>query len=59
MKPATLVQQEISTSYSCWMRCTLKKTWCENLVFDKRSGELIGFVDLGDINTHLLQYEEN
>ena len=29
----------------------------EDLVFDKHSGELIGFVDLGDINTHLLQYE--
>ena len=27
------------------------------MVFDKHSGELIGFVDLGDINTHLLQYE--
>lgn len=31
----------------------------EDLVFGKHSGELIGFVDFGDINTHLLQYEEN
>jgi len=29
----------------------------EDLVFDKHSGKLIGFVDLGDVNTHLIQYE--
>lgn len=29
----------------------------ENLVFDKHSGRLIGFVDLGDVNDHLLAFE--
>ena len=27
------------------------------LVYDKHSGVLIGFENLGDINNHLLQYE--
>ena len=29
----------------------------DDLVYDKHSGVLIGFVNLGDINNHLLQYE--
>ena len=31
----------------------------EDLVFDKHSGMMIGFTDLGDINMHLLQFEES
>ena len=31
----------------------------EDLVFDKHSGMMIGFTDLGDINMHLLQCEES
>ena len=31
----------------------------EGLVYDKHSGKLIGFVDLGDINNHLLQLEKS
>ncbi len=30
----------------------------EDLVFDKITGELKGFVDLGDINNHLIKFEE-
>ena len=26
----------------------------ENLVYDKHTGKMIGFIDLGDINNHLL-----
>jgi hypothetical protein len=29
----------------------------EDLVYDKHSGKMIGFVDVGDINNHLLAYE--
>ena len=29
----------------------------DDLVYDKHSGVLIGFVNMGDINNHLLQYE--
>ena len=29
----------------------------EDLVYDKTSGELIGFTDVGDINTHLLEFQ--
>ena len=29
----------------------------EDVVFDNHSGKLIGFIDLGDINTHFQQYE--
>lgn len=29
----------------------------EDLVYDKHSGELIGFTNLGDINQHLLAFE--
>ena len=31
----------------------------EDLVFDKHSGELIGFINLGDINSHLLALEQS
>ena len=31
----------------------------EDLVFDKHSGMMIGFTNLGDINMHLLQCEES
>ena len=31
----------------------------ENLVYDKFSGELIGFSDMGDTNEHLLRLKEN
>ncbi len=31
----------------------------QDLVFDKNSGELIGFMDLGDINEHLLSLEKS
>ena len=31
----------------------------EDLVYNKHSGELVGFVNLGDINTHLLKYEQS
>ena len=30
----------------------------ESLVYDKHSGSMIGFVDLGEINNHLMAYEE-
>ena len=29
----------------------------EDLVYDKRSGELVGFINLGAINDHLIQFE--
>ena len=29
----------------------------EDLVYDKHEGTLIGFVNLGDTNNHLLQFE--
>ena len=29
----------------------------ESLVFDKHSGDLVGFVNLGDINQHLMEFE--
>ena len=29
----------------------------ENLVFDKHSGDLIGFTNLGDINQHMIEFE--
>lgn len=31
----------------------------EELVYDKHSGSLIGFVNMGDINTHLFAYERS
>uniref|UniRef100_A0A1X7VYD0 Transposable element P transposase-like RNase H domain-containing protein n=1 Tax=Amphimedon queenslandica TaxID=400682 RepID=A0A1X7VYD0_AMPQE len=31
----------------------------ENLVFNKHSGEMVGFVDLGSINNHLLDCEDS
>ena len=31
----------------------------EGLVYDKHTGELIGFTDLGDINSHLLSLEQS
>ena len=31
----------------------------EDLVYNKHSGELIGFVNLGDINSHLLRFERS
>ena len=31
----------------------------EDLVYDKHSGRLVGFVDLGSINNHLAQFEES
>ena len=31
----------------------------EDLVYDKHSGELIGFVNLGDINSHMLELERS
>lgn len=31
----------------------------EDLVFDKHSGMMIGFMDLGNINMHLLHFEES
>lgn len=31
----------------------------EDLVYDKHSGRLIGFVDLGDVNNQLLAFEES
>ena len=30
-----------------------------NLIFDKHSGELIGFTNLGEINSHLLALEQS
>ena len=30
----------------------------EGLVFDKHSGALTGFIDMGDISTHLIDYEQ-
>ena len=32
---------------------------CEDLVYDKFSGDLIGFVNLGDINQCLLAFEQS
>ena len=31
----------------------------EDLVYNKHTGELVVFVNLGDINTHLLKYEQS
>lgn len=31
----------------------------ENLVFDKHNGKMVGFVDLGNINNHLLAFEKS
>ena len=31
---------------------------CEDIVYDKYSGEMIGFSNLGDINEHLLDFEQ-
>lgn len=31
----------------------------QNLTFDKHSGELIGFMNLGEINSHLLALEQS
>ena len=31
----------------------------EGIVFDKYSGAMIGYVKLGDINNHLLQFEQS
>ena len=31
----------------------------EDLVYDKHAGTLVGFVNLGDVNNHLLQFEES
>jgi hypothetical protein len=31
----------------------------EGLVYDKHSGELVGFVDLGDINNHLMRLQKS
>lgn len=31
----------------------------EDLVFDKHSGKLIGFTNLGDINNHLIDFEQS
>ena len=30
----------------------------EGLVYNKQTGELVGFVDLGDVNNHLLAFEK-
>ena len=30
----------------------------EELIYDKHSGKLVGFVDLGDINNHLTRFEQ-
>ena len=32
---------------------------CEDLVYDKHTGVLIGFANLGDINHHLQQFDES
>ena len=31
----------------------------EDLVYDKTSGELVGFVNLGNVNEHLIQLEQD
>ena len=31
----------------------------ENLVYNKHSGKLVGFVDLGNVNNHLLLFERS
>lgn len=31
----------------------------EDLVYNKHTGELVGFVNLGDTNAHLLKYEQS
>lgn len=30
----------------------------ENLVYNKHTGEIVGFADLGDVNNHLLAFEK-
>ena len=50
----TGVKRERSMSSFYWTRCTSK-----SLVFDKHSGELIGFTNLGEINSHLLALERS
>ena len=32
---------------------------CEDLVFDKHTGAMIGYANIGDINEHLLQFERS
>lgn len=31
----------------------------EDLVYNKHTGELVGFVNLGDINSHLVKFEKS
>ena len=31
----------------------------DDLVYDKHSGKMIGFANLGEVNNHLSQYEES
>lgn len=31
----------------------------DNLMYNKHSGKMIGFVDLGDINSHLVSFEKS
>jgi len=42
-----------------WLDCCLIKYIKEGLVFDKNAGNLIGFVDLGDINNDFLRYSNS
>ena len=32
---------------------------CEDLVYDKHNGELVGFANLGSVNEHLMKYEQS
>lgn len=31
----------------------------ESIVYNKNSGEMIGFIDLGDVNNHILAFEQS
>ena len=46
-----------------WQKCVIlildEMSIHEDLVYDKHSGELIGYTNLGDINNHLLAFEKS
>lgn len=56
---------DVAKLQSCqeWEKCVIiildEMHIREDLVFDKHSGALIGFTNLGEVNSHLLAYEHS
>ena len=49
-----------SPSYCCYVALLIDEMHIkEDLVYNKHSGKLIGFVDLADINNHLARFEQS